>query len=110
MSNYTWDRKSDRVAKEDDVLAWARWFESADRVLRQDRPAEGVLVSTVFLGVDHDFLGDGPPVLWETMAFCPSLPGLDEFQDRYATRAEAEAGHAAALAAARAALARATNS
>jgi hypothetical protein len=31
--------------------------------------AEGVCVSTVYLGADHGY-GDGPPVLWETMVFC----------------------------------------
>lgn len=48
-------------------------------------------VSTVFLGVDHQF-GNGPPVLWETMVFGPE-PWSD-WQDRYTSRADAEVGHA----------------
>ena len=47
-----------------------------------------IYVSTVFLGIDHNF-GDGPPILYETMVF-----GLeDEYQCRYETRVEAESGH-----------------
>jgi len=56
----------------DDVLEWARWLESDERILRQTRmrlPDQRVmLASTVFLGIDHAFMG-GPPVLWETMVF-----------------------------------------
>lgn len=50
----------------DDLMTWARWIEKADRKLARDEPAPDIVVSTVFLGVDHDW-GDGPPILWETM-------------------------------------------
>jgi hypothetical protein len=49
-----------------------------------------VEVSTVFLGMDLDFLGKGQPVLWETMVFGGRH---DKFQERYTTRAAAEIGH-----------------
>jgi len=39
-------------------------------------------VSTVFLGIDHNFGWDGPPVLFETMVF-----GEDGASDLYSTRA-----------------------
>lgn len=69
------------------------------RIVRQDRlgPAERFLVSTVFLGVDHDFSGKGPPVLWETMIFDQEASTLDQRQWRYTSRADAEQGHAAAV-------------
>lgn len=51
-----------------------------------------VLVSTVFLAIDHAFR-DGPPVLYETMLFS-QLPAADEKQWRYTTRTRAAAGHA----------------
>ena len=55
-----------------DVLTWARWFESAhqtgQRFVRQNR-MNGILISTIFLGIDHNFFGSGPPILWETMIF-----------------------------------------
>lgn len=48
------------------------------------------VVSTVFLGCDHNWSGEGPPVLFETMVFGGPL---DEEQVRYCTLAEARAGH-----------------
>ena len=48
-----------------------------------------VLVSTVFLIVDHQ-LGDGPPLLFETMVFGGEL---DQEQERCSTWEEAEVMH-----------------
>ena len=79
----------------DDLTEWARWFQTADRVVFQDQ-LEGHLVSTVFLGLDHRFLGKGPPILFETMVFCKHEKPACEFdcdQRRYCTWLEAEAGH-----------------
>lgn len=50
-----------------------------------------ILVSTVFLGLDHRY-GDGPPLLFESMIFGGPLSGE---QRRYSTKAEALAGHEA---------------
>ncbi|MDX1247536.1 hypothetical protein GHK05_20720 [Sinorhizobium meliloti] len=50
-------------------------------------------VSTVFLGLDHQF-GRGPPLLFETMAFRKG-GGDCEQCERYSTWDDAEAGHAA---------------
>jgi hypothetical protein len=47
------------------VQTWAKWFESADRVVKKTT-LNGVRVSTVFLGIDHG-LGRGPRELFETM-------------------------------------------
>ena len=81
----------------DDVTVWAAWFETAaaDRVIARDKDEAagpgGVLVSTVFLGLNHQW-GDGPPVLWETLVFGGALDGE---MNRYTSRAAALAGHAA---------------
>jgi hypothetical protein len=48
-------------------------------------------ISTVFLGIDHRYQGNGDPLLFETMVFGRSLDGHTM---RYATWAEAERGHA----------------
>lgn len=75
--------------QEPDILAWAAWFEDRDarRVALTELP--GGRVSTVFLGLDHNFMRHGPPLLFETMVFMD-----DECeQERYATWDEAEAGH-----------------
>jgi hypothetical protein len=54
-----------------------------------------VVVSTVFLGLDHSYT-DGPPILWETMIF--GGPHNEE-QWRYCSRAAAAAHHEAIVAA-----------
>ncbi len=79
-----------RPAREDDALAWARWFETADRtVAKTDLGARG-LVSTAFLGLDHNWANSGQPILWETMVFGGPMAG---YQRRYTSRKIAEAGH-----------------
>ena len=75
----------------DDVALWAIWFEvSSNRVVAQTNVGEQQ-VSTVFLGLDHNFDGDGPPVLWESMIF-KALDG-DDRQQRYSSRDDAVVGH-----------------
>lgn len=80
--------------EERDLHTWAKWFETGSRQVANDHVG-AVRVSTVFLGIDHRFGGDGPPILFETMVFGGPL---DDEQDRYSTWEEAEAGHAAMLA------------
>ena len=72
-----------------DVRTWGAWLETADRLVAQDQFGD-VVVSTVFLGLDHRVGADGPPVLWETLIFGGPLDGE---QRRYTSRADAEAGH-----------------
>lgn len=74
-----------------DVSAWAAMFGKSDRIVARTELGD-VLVSTVFLGIDHNFFGSGPPLLFETMAF-------DEHNEsmcmrRYSTWKAAEKGHA----------------
>lgn len=80
----------------DDLMAWADWNFSPENNERHRRvaqtTAEGITVSTVFLGTDHNFSGIGPPILFETMVFWPDGP-LDEECERYETWDEAEEGH-----------------
>jgi|SRR6185503_9265685 len=74
-----------------DTLEWARWFEDFEgRRVACDEIGD-VRVSTVFLGLDHQY-GDGPPLLFETMVFGGPLDGE---MDRYSTWDEAAAGHVA---------------
>jgi len=76
---------------EPDLLTWARWFETANRIVRQDTIGTAK-VSTVFLGLDHNFFpdDDAAPVLWESMIFGGPL---DQEQRRYTSKAEALVGH-----------------
>ena len=73
-----------------DLLEWAKWFESCDRRIARDEK-NGVVVSTIFLGLDHQF-GGGPPLLFQTVA---SGGPHDQDQERYSTWEDAEAGHKA---------------
>lgn len=73
-----------------DMDAWARWFETAERHVAFTVVAPGVEVSTVFLGLDHNYSDEGPPILWETMVF-DDYGGGDQY--RYSSYAEALEGH-----------------
>jgi hypothetical protein len=84
---YILDERGNPVL-EPDLLTWAKWFETADRIVATTTVGE-VKISTVFLSLDHAW-GGGPPLLFETMVFGGAL---DQEQMRYSTRAEALAGH-----------------
>jgi hypothetical protein len=110
------------VREEPDLLAWARWMETADRHVRKENVGPW-WVSTVFLGLDHGygslFDRDVPPVLFETMVFLETIERpitigdhtrmchdtLDDITHRYSTWEEALKGHNAIAARLRAALA-----
>jgi len=99
-----------RVVPEPDLYAWAEWFETAERHVALDMIGP-YRVSTVFLGLDHDYGRFFPggesrsPLIFETMIFddsreesCPYFsrkfhPSFS-FQRRYRTWEEAIEGHA----------------
>lgn len=70
------------------IQEWGEWLEKADRTVAKTKIGK-VLVSTVFLGLDHQW-GEGPPLLFETLVFEGLLDGEME---RYSTLDEAKAGH-----------------
>ncbi len=72
----------------DDVHEWAKMIESRERIVARD-VVGNITVSTVFLGIDHNF-GSGPPLLWETMVFGGHD---DENQERYDSLDAAKEGH-----------------
>lgn len=79
------------VIAEPNVIAWAKWFESADRIVKAEKfEGRGITVSTIFLGRDQSFVEDAPPVLFETMVFGGEFDGVCR---RYCTWDEAIAGH-----------------
>ena len=65
------------------------------------RDTEEARVSTVFLGLDHRFWGEGQPILFETMIFGGPFNDNQtmycDYQERYCTWGQAETGHEAAL-------------
>ena len=72
-----------------DLMEWANWFETADRNVAKTDVGHH-RVSTVFLGIDHQF-GHGEPLLFETMVFTAGDDGGD--MKRYSTWEDAEDGH-----------------
>lgn len=77
------------------LAEWEKWRLEGDRQVALTRIPPGLRVSTIFLGVDHNFLGQAAPVLFETMVF-------DDYGEstangcgmrRYCTWAQAEDGH-----------------
>ena len=72
-----------------ELMEWAEWFETADRTISRTEQ-DGVVVSTVFLGIDHNFGSRGAPVLWESMVFGGPLDGEEQ---RYTSAEAAKHGH-----------------
>ena len=66
------------------------WMQDTDRTVALDTVGD-MTVSTVFLGVDHEWKDDAPPLLFETLIFRHDK-GTDGAR-RYATWDEAERGH-----------------
>jgi hypothetical protein len=86
--------KDGQPVPEPDVIAWARWMQDFENHCRIARTEIGdVHVSTVFLGVNHNFFGH-TPILFETMIFGGEH---DEYQERYYTLEEAMIGHERAV-------------
>lgn len=96
LGTYILDKNGQPVP-EPNFNRWCRWFAKPEnRVIWRDGLRNGVLVSTVFLGIDHNFSpsGRGPPVLWETIIFGGPLDG---YQQRYRSSGAAFKGHKEAL-------------
>jgi len=78
---------------EADVLVAGRWMEdnhnNSKRVVAFTEVEKDVSLSTIFLGLNHSWT-PGKVLLYESLWFGGPLDGD---QRRYATRAEAEAGH-----------------
>jgi len=84
---------ADRVPVPCDLATWLGWMETADRTVKKTNLGDVIDVSTVFLGLNHNFGGVGLPLLFETMVFrYPSREG--RLCAQYPTWAAAVAGHA----------------
>lgn len=92
--------KDGTVTSTTDLIAWAKWYEvnsptdeagwlDSPRRVANDVVGEAT-VSTVFLSLDHNFSGIGPPILWETMIFGGPH---DNYQERYASEDAAKEHH-----------------
>ena len=84
MSLY-WDMDGNRMTGE----AFAQAFNDNEGKRIGNTTVGDADVSTVWLGVDHQF-GDGPPLIFETMIFGGPH---DQFCERYSTKKQAADGH-----------------
>lgn len=80
-----------------DLIKWADWFEVLHhRIVRSTvlkvETLGNIRVSTIFLGLDHNFMGEGRPLLWETTVLCP--PDGSDRTERFDDREKAIAYHA----------------
>ena len=90
---YILDNNNKPVAKP--VLEASQWLKDNDnrRIVKRDEIGD-ILVSTVFLGLDHAWDSD-IPVLWETMIFGGTHD--QEYQERYTSYEDALEGHEVAV-------------
>jgi hypothetical protein len=70
---------------------WAKDFNDITKRRVAQHEVAGYRVSTVLLGLDHNF-GSGPPLIFESMIFPPTSCDWD-WTDRYATKEQAAEGH-----------------
>ena len=92
-------RYYDRHGNPIDMFAWAAMFEMTDHHVAEDW-IDGVRISTVWLGLDHNWADVGPPLIFETMIFEPEDDDLDmdQYCWRWSTEVQALAGHDQAVA------------
>jgi hypothetical protein len=84
----------DHTYRECGLMEWGQQLETID-VHVGDTEINGCRVSTVWLGTDHNFWLEGPPLVFETMVFQPR--GHDIYLERYTTWEQAEEGHQRAI-------------
>lgn len=77
-----------RLASTDE---WARWMSEHHSRRVELTEMGNISVSTIFLGLDHNYSSEGPPLLFETLVF--GGPNDQEKMRRYSTWDEAVEGH-----------------
>lgn len=77
----------------EDIMTWGK-LHSDEKYMRigMTKFSDNSFVSTVWLGINHNFCGVGDPIIFESMYF-PTEQQLEEWQERYCTEEEAKTGH-----------------
>lgn len=73
------------------LMEWAHALEPEKQRVAADE-LDGYYVSTVWLGLDHNYHAEGPPLIFETMVFKQG-DAIDLYRARYSTEEEAARGH-----------------
>ena len=99
MSLEHWTLNGHETVRGASLQEWGRMFDDMEARRVAQTKIGGWNVSTVFIGIDHNF-GAWPPLLFETMAFSHHEPRNEHDEEcwRYTTWEEAEQGHAAIVA------------
>lgn len=77
----------------EDTIVWAKKFEDKNYKRVALDSVGDWRVSTVWMGLNHNFVGFGRPLIFETMAWREKTGEFEPDQERYSTLAEAQAGH-----------------
>lgn len=90
-----YDKKGNPIRSYDELTELSK--DSNYKIVGRNKLKDGKIVSTVWLGLDHNRADSGNPLIFETMVF----PSEDDFSDldceRYSTEEEAIKGHEAML-------------
>jgi len=86
----------DRFGKPIESNEWSRLRQIRDyKIVKQETLPNGVWVSTVWLGLDHQYEDGGVPLIFETMVFPKDGTHEEVDMERYSTEEEAINGHLA---------------
>ena len=87
----------DKEGKPLDMDGYVRLTSDPDyKIVLRDNIDDKATVSTVWLGLNHNYWNEGPPLIFETMIFASEKSDLGKFDSdtyRYATEEEARANH-----------------
>lgn len=85
--------KEGNISTTKSLKKWAEFYK-LNKIIKQtailSKTQNSILISTVFLGSDYRFFGEGEPILFETMIFGGKY---DHEQQRYCTKNQAIKGH-----------------
>ena len=90
----------DRMGNPISMVKWAVLNVSLYYKVVKQEDVGDFWVSTVWLGINHDFFNLGQPIIFETMIFPRKHKEIDyddRYMERYCTEEEAIAGHAKAV-------------
>jgi len=90
LQRYVLDDGGDPVP-EGDAARWKLFMQDADRCHVAFDEADKWTVTTLFMGIDHNLVGSGPPMLWKTSVVGPQPWG--GFSCWYASRWRALSQH-----------------
>ena len=91
---YYYDREGKPLSEDEGMSLFS--VNADDRRVAETTVGD-VYISTVYLGIDHNWSNTGPPLIYETMAFRTVDGGPDFGEElycyRYATEEQAQIGH-----------------